>query len=391
MDKFTPIADTAVVSMDARSAGLSVELRSTAEPSLTCPYCGSERVRNGTRRMSFRDVPHEGQLTIIEWRRQKFICPRCRRSSHDAHPAFDERHAVTKRFVNWVSDQGRKVTFASLSKLSGVDEKVVRRIFADANKTNDNVTLESGLLGIELMRVAGSLYPAIIDIQERAIVDVFSSEGALRDSLAPASDDLALARIIGKPLHSAMTLVRDIELSVETQNLLIPTHKDVISRPSLHRFAVATIEAEIKPLFEQLRTEERPSTAADLALFRKRESGLGPTAQNRLKGWQGRCPRLRDVYCLKEDFLNAWRFDANPAEVDWQMWTRRAANLGLDLSAFIKRIDSNKEAIAAYSAHRALHHLYPSLLAKAANVDKAATHSFAASRAILLDRMGRKN
>lgn len=383
MHKFTPIADTAVVSMDSGSPGLSVELRSTAESSLTCPYCGFGRVRNGTRKLSFRDVPHEGQPTIIEWRRQKFICPRCRRSSHDAHPAFDERHAVTKRFVDWVSDQGRKVTFSSLSKLSGVDEKVVRRIFAGANK-GDIVSMQASLLGIELIRVAGSLYPALIDIQERAIVDVFCSEGALRDRLA-------FAHLSDESLLSVATLVRDIELPDEIQGWFAPTTEDVISRSSLHRFAVATLEAEIKSLFETLRTEARPSTAADIALFRKRESNLGRTARTRLKRWQDRCPTLYRVYRLKEDFLNTWRFDTNPADEDWQSWKRLADDLGLDLRAFIGRIDSNSGAIAAYPGHRALRQLYPGLLAKAENIDKAATHSFAASRAILLDGMGKRS
>jgi hypothetical protein len=383
MDKFTPIANTAVVSMDTGSAGLSVELQSTAGPSLTCPYCGFERVRNGTRRMSFRDVPHEGQPTIIEWRRQKFICPRCRRSSHDAHPAFDERHAVTKRFVDWVSDQGRKVTFASLSKLSGVDEKVVRRIFAAANK-GDNVSTQASLLGIELIRVAGSLYPALIDIQGRTIADVFSSEGALRDHLA-------FAQLSSEPLLSVATVVRDIELPDEIKGRFTQTPEDVISRSSLHRFAVAAIEAEIKPLFEQLRVEARPSTAADLALFRKRESDLGRTARIRHTRWQDRFVPLYRIYRLKEDFLNIWRFDANPAEEDWQSWKRLAADLGLNLRAFIERIDSNKAAIAAYPGHRVLRQLYPGLLAKAESIDRAGTHSFAASRAILLDSMGKKN
>jgi hypothetical protein len=383
MGQFTPIADTEVVSMDSQSAGLSVKLRSTAEPPLICPYCGADRVRNGTRKLRFRDVPQQGRPTIIEWRRQKFICPRCSRSSHDAHPAFDDRHAVTRRFVDWVSEEGRKVTFASLSKLSGVDEKVVRQIFARANK-NDNESFQSGLLGIELIRVAGSLYPALIDIQDRAIADVLSSEGALRDRLA-------CAKLFGEPLLSVATVVRDIELPDEIQGWFSPATEDVISRSSLHRFALTAMEAEVKPLFETLRTEARPSTGADLALFRKRESDLGRTARIRLTRWQDRCPTLYLIYRLKEDFLNTWSFDANPAEEDWQSWKRLAADLGLDLRAFIGRFDSNKEAIAAYPCHRAIRQLYPGLLARAENIDKAATHSFAASRAILLDSMGKKS
>jgi hypothetical protein len=61
---------------------------------------------------------------------------------HDNHPAFDERHAVTKRFVEWVAGEGRKVTFLSLSKQSGVNEKVIRQIFAKAEKATDRPRAE---------------------------------------------------------------------------------------------------------------------------------------------------------------------------------------------------------------------------------------------------------
>lgn len=383
MLKFEPIVHTAVTSVTTGSSGLMVELRSTAEPNLSCPYCGFERVRNGTRRLSFRDVPANGQPITIEWRRQKFICLRCRRSSHDAHPAFDKRHAVTKRFVDWVSDQGRKVTFASLSKLSCVDEKTVRRIFAEANE-GGIVSVRGGLLGIELIRVAGRQYPALIDIQERTIADVFSSETALEDRLA-------IARLSNECLYSIATLVRDINLPDRIKVWFSPTTEDVISRPSLHRSAVAALEAEIEPLFAELRTDENRSTNFDLALFRKRELDLGRTARIRLARWQQHFTRLYRIYRLKEDFLNLWRFDANPDEKYWQLWKRLAADLGLSLREFVDRVDSNIAAITAYPDHRASCQLYPSLLARAENIEKSGTHSFAASRAILLRKMGKKN
>jgi hypothetical protein len=350
----------------------------TTEPPLVCPHCGAERVRNGTRKVIFHDVPQHGQPAAIEWRRQKFLCRRCSRSSHDGHPAFDERHAVTSRFIDWVSDEGTKVTFSSLSKLSGVNEKVIRQIFGAAGKaTNETTQIE--MLGIELIKVAGSLYPALIDIQKRAILNVFSSEGALLDHLGWYA---------GNEFQSAAIVVRDINLPDNLpdglQRWLSPTAEHLISRSSLHRSVLMAMEAEAKPFF---RTQ---SAGPDLALFRKRKPNLGRTSQNRLTRWQDRPSSLYQIYHLKEDFLNKWSFYKNPTDSEWAAWKGEAYLLGLDLSALIKRIDANREAIEGYTRHHILCFSYPDTLAKTQNIEKAATHSFSASRAILLQSQGKK-
>lgn len=75
------------------------------------------------------------------------------------------------------------MTFLSLSKQSGVNEKVIRQIFAKAEKATDRPRAE--MLGIELIKVASSLYPALVDIiPNGAIIDVFSSAGAFLNRLA---------------------------------------------------------------------------------------------------------------------------------------------------------------------------------------------------------------
>jgi hypothetical protein len=43
-----------------------------------------------------------------------------------------------------------------------------------------------------------------------------------------------------------------------------------------------------------------------------------------------------------------------------------------------------------YPSHRVLRYSYPGTLEKSQNIDKAATHSFSASRAILLNILGKK-
>lgn len=378
MIEFAPIPDTEVVSLVSEQGGQGViaRLRSTAEAPLTCPYCGAERIRNGTRLVTFCDVPQNDRPMRIEWRRQNFRCPRCLRSSHDNHPAFDQRHAVTRRFVEWVSSEGRKVTFMSLSKLSGVNEKVIRQIFAK----QDEVAAQPGrteMLGLELIRVAGSLYPALIDIQNGTIIDVYSSTNAL---LA----ELALSTLGDGTLLSAETVVFDFDLADDLQSYVSSATATIISRTSLHRVALATIESQVSTFFAQLRENGKQRSAPDLALFRKRYQSLGQTSRKRLHRWEADCSPLYKVYRLKENFLDHWSFIQNPSEDEWRRWKERAVDIGLDLGSFIDRIDSNWSVLTAYTRHPVLRHSYPSVLTKAQQIDKGATHSFSASRAILL-------
>lgn len=377
MIAFMQIADTEVTSLTEDETGVLAKLRSTVEASLVCPYCNGERVRNGTRKIFVRDVPQNGKQAEIEWRRQKFICPRCSRSSHDAHPAFDKHHMVTARFVDWIGDEGTKVTFASLSKQSGVNEKVIRQIFG-ATKPETGASDEVKILGIEKLKVAGSLYPALIDAWKQKVLDVFSSEDALLTDLEISNS------FSDRETLPTQTIVRDIELPDTIIDFFPSSAEHIISRTSLHRCVVKMIEAQITPFLDSLRAEKRQSNIANLALFRKRRSGLGRTARNRFKSWQDRCPPLLQMYDLKEHFLSMWSLYTNPTEAEWSAWKHQANSLGLDLNAFIERIDSNKRAIELFTSKPVLCFSYPNFLEKAQQIDKASTHSFSASRTILL-------
>lgn len=239
MLQFSSLPETEVVSLTAEEEGkgLVVTLRSTAEPPIVCPYCGGTRTRNGTRRMIFRDISQHGQPIKIEWTRQKFRCPRCNYASHDNHPAFYECHAVTRRFIEWVSSEGRKVTFVSLSKLSGVHEKVIREIFAKTQNFFHSV--RSDMLGIELIKVAGSLYPALIDIHNKEITDVFATLDALELDIAMRDLSMRFAPDV---------VVREIELPDDFQAYLSSCAGLIISRSSLQRVAVAAIEVKVAEL-----------------------------------------------------------------------------------------------------------------------------------------------
>lgn len=380
MRGYVPIPGTETISIvpGGDDVGVLVKLRSVLPPPIACPDCGADRNRNGTRRMIFQDVPVQGHPVMIEWRRQKLICSRCSRSSHEAHPAFDGRHAVTRRFIDWVSDQGRMTTFSTLARQSSVNEKVIREIFSDATRY-DGRSAFGDVLGIEMIKVtSGRPYPALIDVRHRTVVDVFPSISAL---ILAISD-----RWTRGGVEEVTTVVHDFEVIDETRPLFSTDCEHLISRSSLRRNAVSSMETAADPLFRSLRAARR-STVADLAVFRKRQLDLGQAAENRLSEWGSVCPALRSLYDLKERFLDMWGTATNPEEGKWEIWMADARSLGSGLDDLIGRIESLRTAIEAY-VYRLSEVDYVSFVEDVEGVSSVGTHSFSASRALLLEHHG---
>ncbi|MGL3107262.1 transposase [Bradyrhizobium sp. BR 1432] len=289
---------------------------------------------------------------------------------------------MTKRFVKWVSSEGRKVTFLSLSKQSGVNEKVIRQIFQKAEEGVGH-SARPEMLGIELIKIGGSLYPALIDISKGTVIDVFSSVAVL-------SDRFGLDLLGENATLPAHVVVCDIDLLDLLRGFFSPVSELLISRSSLHRAALAAIEAHVVDFLKQLPKNKRQSTAPDLALFRKPNIGLGRLSHRRLSHWERYSPPLFKAYLLKERFLELWTSSRNPPESGWDLWKEQASDAGLDLGPLIELIDSRRGAIDDYIRHPALRYSYPTILRAAQNIDKATTHSFSASRAILLASQNKK-
>src|ERR1700738_703599 len=177
--QFTPPIGTEAVSLqEADSDGcVVVTLQSTPPADLICPHCGGRCFRNGTRIVRFRDIPTaDGRPVVIDWIRQKFVCRVCHRSSHDQHAAFDRRRDMTVRFVEWVGKEVAERGFAAVAKQTSVDPKVARRAFRETEwKLGRDVPLLSDAIAIELIDLAGSKRPAIIDAKEQFVFEVYAS------------------------------------------------------------------------------------------------------------------------------------------------------------------------------------------------------------------------
>jgi len=386
ISQFSPLEGTELLSleMSATEPSLVASLRSTIPPDPSCPYCGGHRVKNGTRRVRFRDIPQAGSPVWIEWWRQKFICQKCLRASHDEHAAFDYRRDLTIRFVVWVEEKGKKETFTAIAKESGVNEKIIRRIFQERGAHfGTSFRLLSDLLSIELIELAGAHRPALIDVQTGFIVEVFKSVEAMEEGLA---DNMKYFG--GGNLGRVSLLLKDIRLL--SFGRYFPYAAQVVSPSSAQREGILALEQMNENMFLALPATEKLSTVSARILFNKKSSHLGRSAKRRLDRWKEIAPTLHDAYYFKEQFIDIWSANSDKVIDRWAAWkTNAKAHPGLQ--PFVDLIDRHfQQILNYYRISTSLFHLDETLKRIGIQDEGRRTHSFAAARAALLGKYQRK-
>ena len=378
--RFEPPGGTEVVANrpDRRGRRLIIELRSTIPAAPACPYCGAPRSKNGTRLIRFRDIPVQGHSVFIIWKRQKFICRACGRSSHDGHPAFDDRRNMTVRFIKWISENAKRKTFAAISKDAGTRDALVRNVFhAGESQLGVDISALSNVIAIELIELAGRLRPAIIDIKNRIVFDVYATADEYYDILASS--------FAGPGFGKITLLVADIALD-HPAAIVKMANDVVISRSSVEREGGHGILAACEALFSKLQPIEQLSTRLAQVLFLRRRGSLKRAASQRLDSWKKIAPDLYEAYNFKERFMEIWE-----TKNKWGSWDTWKADVmkhpKLDFRRVIDRIDSRWKKIIDYYEHELLAHFDKDLEKIIAIDEKHKTHSFAASRAALLTKV----
>lgn len=389
--QFTTPAGTVVVSLDDPGANgpVVVKLQSATPADPVCPYCRGLRIKNGTRVVRFRDIPTaDGQPVVIDWLRQKFVCSVCHRSSHDQHAAFDRRRDMTVRLVEWIGRESAVRGFTAVAKQTSVNPKVARRVFRSTEKRlGSDVGLLSDAIAIELIDLAGSMRPAIIDAKGAFVFEVYASVKDMQARLP------AFAQAYSRQ-HEHPLLVTDLSLVLTSEgppsisdDLFAPKTVRVISQLSLEREVINRIWTSCEP-FLRWKYPERDRLQFVRTLFARRESSMKKVARRRIAVWQETERELYAAFRLKEDFLNLWRREAVISlEERLEAWMQRVAGHPiLRLDALVALIARYWKQILEFSKHDFLEG-FEQRLAEITSLDKSRrARSFSTARATLLAR-----
>jgi hypothetical protein len=383
---FVPLPSTKLLSIDQPnpSGPVLVRVASALANEPICPYCRGPRFKNGTRVSWFRDIPNDGVPVVIAWKRQNFLCKSCGRASKESHPAFSISREMTQRLIAWIADAGQKRTFKSIAQAAGIDEQVVRRVFRSLDQPSSTLSETSQVLAAEMIVLAGRERPALIDVENERIIDVFETE-----------DDFAIFTLGGgHQFGHVRLLVTDIEL--DGFDKWIPAAQRAISVPSVTRAGTKRIMNACGELFNKLAEKEELSTKFARVLFSKQESQLKRSALLRLRSWQRLEPKLYAAYKLKETFVKIWPspFQLEERYHQWEIAAKqfKEPNMRpvLDLINPHDLIDPPKLGLVLqYYKHEALKRYAERLRHIATDNAEGKTHSFVAARASLLSKQTR--
>lgn len=377
-----PDIEVLSVPRSVRDGAIAFKARSTLPQDLTCPFCGKTRWANGTRTVRYHDIPRDGQAARVVWKRQQYRCGHgCGRGSDETHPAFHERHYATRRLIEWIAQEGRTRTFASLAKEAGMKEELVRDLFhgivaPQAGSTFDQVDF----LAIENTYLAGRYRPALIDVRKQVFLDVFASADKLEQEFEiwPFAEFPKQIKILVQDI----SLQSSDSLSSKSLQHLFANAEMVVSRSSLIREAIIMMADACRSAFEACAEAERLSPKFARVLFSKPGHTLGRSARQRRDRWPDKAPNLYRAYDLKERFVEIWW---NYSDRAWDIWREDAKSLSeINYGRIIDLVESRKTEITNYYNHRELAFFDSWVETVMSNFQPGHTHSFAAARVAFL-------
>ena len=366
-------------------------VRSTLARDLKCPFCGETRRPNGKRIVRFRDIPFNGEPHFIDWKRQHYRCHACGRASNERHPAFEQNHFITHRFVEWIKDEAKTKTFVEIAKQAGMNQSLLRRIFhSDAPESSSDTSprLKSlGSLGIELVELSGRIRPLLVNVEECFVIDVLESNHALKSFLAELSRSTAGASISRVLLDIMLDDVGVLQ-SAKLQELFPSLQYIVISGPSLVRHAVKMMVDLSEPLFKSCADEEHLSPKSARNLFCRRRHDLRRSAKARLNSWETISPKLFQAYHLKERFIEIWLEREMEGWADWPSKALSMPDLGY--KCIIELVRSKMAKLMRYQDDPKMLH-YQSWMDDIRKFESQGTHSFAAARLAILAKYAKSH
>ncbi len=305
-----------VLHVDKTEHDYHIKAETKAAPT-QCPHCRSGNIVGfGRREQLVKDLPSLGRRVGIYISTRRMKCIPCAKTFSETLPEVDERHAMTKRLLDWIGKQAIRRTFTSIAEDVGITEGTVRNIFRDyINELERTVRFETpkwmGIDEIHLIKPRG----VITNIHNNTVVEV------LRDRNKKTITDY-LFRLKGRDdvQYVAMDMWRPYRDAVGE---IIPHAKVVIDKFHVVKMANESMEKARKSLREELTAKERRGLMHDRFVLLKRESELSDQERFNMDGWTKNYPLLGEAYRLKEEFFKI--YDASTrqqAQLRYEAWVK---------------------------------------------------------------------
>lgn len=323
---------------------MKVEADTLPDPCCLAP----DLVRNGTKRVMYRDLTMHGKHVGLWFERQRYKCKACDRTLYQPLPGISDTHRMTERLVQYIEKNATERTFASLSKEVGLNETTVRNIFrAYAERELAKVKpVTPKWLGLDELYLLRQFRGIVTNVKDRTILDLLPNR----------SKKAVIAYLSRIPDKETIELV-NIDMWQpyrEAAQLVLPHAQIIVDKFHITRMANEALERVRKEHRKSLPTRQRLALKDDRWILLTSPKKLSANRLMILETWTKNYPLLGAAYAAKEGYAKVW--EAPTKEEAMAVYDEWEATLPESIAPAFKDLTTAmknwREEIFAYFEHK---------------------------------------
>jgi transposase len=311
-----------VLAVEEADTGEYVIRAEYLEPPLVCTRCGVEVPKVYVHQYDeqvFNDLPHHGKRTALLVKRKRYKCRECQQVFLQELPHMHEHHRATKRLVEWVGNEAMRHTFAHVARLSGFDERTVRRIFeAHIEALDRSVQFETPeWLGIDEVHLLKSARGVFANLKEWTVIEMLPDR---------RKDRVTRALLHLPDRHKVQLVAMDMTRAyLDACSAALPQAVVVIDKFHVVRMASEAMETVRKSVRKDLNSRQRVKLMHDRFKLLRRNRDLEPRDRMLIQTWFTTYPHLGEAYRAKEAFYDLYDESADSQEAKERIDAWRAS------------------------------------------------------------------
>lgn len=382
---FLGLQNIKILSHDEAGDHLHFVVESTTTP--LCPHCQSKHLHKWTpkKNQHFIDIPTHGKPTAIWLDRKRWKCVSCGKTFLEYLEWIDDTRKMTKRLVEYIKTESLKKTFASLSKMIGVDPKTIKNVFEEyVAALQNNFHFETPeILGINEIHLMKKPRGICTNIGERTILDILKDRNKTTFiSYLKTLDTKKVQLIImdmWQPYRDAATEV-------------IPHAQIIVDKFHVVRLANDALEKVRKDNRGILKLSQNRDLMRDRLILLRRNKELSDQEHFALSHLLNNYGDLAKAYALKEAFYDI--YDASDGKEAYSRYEVWVSGLTADIKPYFddlhRAVKSWHKEIFSYFAYRHTNAYIESVNNIARHFDRDERgHSFEILRAKLIYTHGK--
>lgn len=315
------------------------------------PFCclAPKRVKNGTKKVRYRDRRIEPAPTWLVVQRQRVTCKTCDATLYQDVPHVDDDHYITERLRDDLRLSAVNRPFRDAVRMHAVEETLVKRVF---RKFADEQLLKyrfkaPRVLGIDENNLLGDMRGVIVDVEAAKLLDVYP--GRTQSDVRKGFDRMEDWQNVEVWCQDMAGPYKGLATDLFPQAEIVVDKFHVLTKANLWFMKVRQAETNKLPL------EMRKKMPGMVRVFDMHWEKMTTRQQDRVAEVLSYSKRLSDAWAIKKSFYywyeSPTRTDAEAAYTRWVQFVREKDQMA-EWKPLMTMVQRWKKHIFNYFDHR---------------------------------------